>query len=75
MCVSRVLRIGALQESNINYEKESGKIPGTCIGKIEFKNVDFCYPTRKDVQIMKGEFFCSSCTLGVVTGLGKSGLQ
>ncbi|XP_063693781.1 ATP-dependent translocase ABCB1-like [Bolinopsis microptera] len=42
------------RESKINYEEDRGMIPPSCAGKIEFKNVDFCYPSRKDVQIMKG---------------------
>ncbi|XP_063686131.1 ATP-dependent translocase ABCB1-like [Bolinopsis microptera] len=42
------------RESKINYENDRGMIPPSCAGKIEFKNVDFCYPSRKDVQIMKG---------------------
>ena len=42
------------QESKINYEEDGGLIPKSCAGKIEFKNVDFSYPSRKDVKIMKG---------------------
>ncbi|XP_063678804.1 ATP-dependent translocase ABCB1-like [Bolinopsis microptera] len=42
------------RESTINYEEDKGLIPESCAGKIEFKNVGFCYPSRKDVQIMKG---------------------
>jgi hypothetical protein len=42
------------QESKINYENDEGLKPEGCTGKIEFKNVNFCYPSRKDVEIMKG---------------------
>ncbi|KAL5266828.1 hypothetical protein ACHWQZ_G004016 [Mnemiopsis leidyi] len=42
------------RESKINYEKDEGTSPSDCIGRIEFRNVSFSYPSRKYVQIMKG---------------------
>ncbi len=43
-------------------EYESGKLaPDTLQGQIEFQNVTFSYPSRKDTQVLKvklGHFWC-----------------
>lgn len=41
------------RRSQIDASSEDGIIPESCSGEIEVKNVDFKYPSRPDVQIMK----------------------
>ena len=41
------------QGSAIDPQDDKGIKPDKCIGKIELRNVNFVYPTRTDVQIMK----------------------
>eukprot|EP00116_Pleurobrachia_bachei_P004914 sb/3465176/ len=43
------------RKSKIDHEKsDEGKKPDQCKGRIEFRNVDFFYPSRKEVQVMNG---------------------
>ena len=49
-----------IQVSKINREEEVGVIPKSSEGKVEFKDVDFRYPSRQDVQIMKGSYLTNS---------------
>lgn len=41
------------RKSPINYEDEGGQKPGKVEGEIEFRNVDFVYPTRLEVKILE----------------------
>uniref|UniRef100_F7E6I9 Phosphatidylcholine translocator ABCB4 n=1 Tax=Ornithorhynchus anatinus TaxID=9258 RepID=F7E6I9_ORNAN len=41
-------------EPNIDSYSEDGYKPGAIKGNLEFKNVHFSYPSRKEVQILKG---------------------
>ncbi|KAG8552277.1 hypothetical protein GDO81_004465 [Engystomops pustulosus] len=38
----------------IDSSSHEGHKPEKLIGNIEFKNIHFCYPTRPDIQILKG---------------------
>ena len=42
------------RESKIDPENTDGKIPEECLGEITFENVNFQYPTRPDVKVLKG---------------------
>lgn len=57
----------------VNPENRGVVIPREAIkGQIEFKNVNFTYPTRKDVQVLKN--FTCSFDAGKTTALvGPSG--
>jgi ABC-type multidrug transport system fused ATPase/permease subunit len=41
------------KESKINHESNTGQSPKSVIGSIEYKNVEFNYPAREDVQVLK----------------------
>uniref|UniRef100_A0A8C5PZC9 ABC-type xenobiotic transporter n=1 Tax=Leptobrachium leishanense TaxID=445787 RepID=A0A8C5PZC9_9ANUR len=42
------------KNSTINSYSSEGYIPDSIKGNVEFKNVNFSYPSRPDVQILKG---------------------
>jgi ATP-binding cassette subfamily B (MDR/TAP) protein 1 len=42
------------RQSEIDPLNEEGKVPATCIGSIEIENVDFSYPARPDIKVLKG---------------------
>ncbi len=46
-------RIFQILETEPKIRSSGGLYPTSTIGKIEFKNVDFHYPTRPDVQVLK----------------------
>ena len=39
------------RESQIDILKNDGEIPSTLIGDIEFRNVQFTYPSRQDASV------------------------
>ncbi|KAI9217023.1 P-glycoprotein, partial [Blastocladiella britannica] len=41
------------RDSHVNPFDESGLKPDKVVGRLEFKDIDFAYPTRPDVQILK----------------------
>ena len=42
------------RESKIDSLSDEGKKPGECHGDIEFRDVVFSYPSRANVQVLKG---------------------
>ena len=52
------------RQSKINPFDNSGITPTSIIGKIEFHHVNFRYPTRPNIQILKD--FCLSVRAGKV---------
>ncbi|ULT80912.1 hypothetical protein L3Y34_011051 [Caenorhabditis briggsae] len=44
-------------EPEINCTKETGRRPEKINGKLNFDNIEFTYPTRPDVKILKGVSF------------------
>ncbi|VDM52981.1 unnamed protein product [Angiostrongylus costaricensis] len=42
------------REPHIDVYSTKGKIPMDIQGDIEFDNVHFCYPTRKDIKVLNG---------------------
>lgn len=42
------------REPDIDILNESGGQPDECMGDIEIKDVEFAYPARPDIQILKG---------------------
>nr|XP_039267519.1 ATP-dependent translocase ABCB1-like [Styela clava] len=61
---------------SIDIYDENGHEPHNCKGNIEFRSVQFTYPTRPDLLVLKGCDFQvpSGCTLALVgqSGCGKS---
>jgi ATP-binding cassette subfamily B (MDR/TAP) protein 1 len=42
------------RKSEIDPLNEEGQIPAACTGSIEIENVDFSYPARPDIKVLKG---------------------
>ncbi len=42
------------RKSLIDIQKIGGEKPSNCSGSIQFANVNFNYPTRKDCQVLQG---------------------
>ena len=64
------------QKSKINHESKNGQIPLNLFGNIEFKNVEFEYPARENVQVLSDLSLSikSGQTIALVgsSGCGKS---
>lgn len=43
------------RKSEISVREDNGERPSECSGVIEFKDVDFVYPTRTNVPVLQGE--------------------
>lgn len=41
------------RKSEIDPLSDEGKVPSTCQGVIEFKDVSFCYPARPDTTVLQ----------------------
>jgi ATP-binding cassette subfamily B (MDR/TAP) protein 1 len=41
------------RESEIDSLSDTGSTPSECVGQIQIENVDFVYPTRQDVSVLK----------------------
>lgn len=44
------------RKSEISVREDNGKRPSECSGVVEFKDVDFVYPTRTNVSVLQSEF-------------------
>jgi ATP-binding cassette subfamily B (MDR/TAP) protein 1 len=42
------------RKSEIDPLNEEGKVPTACVGSIEIENIDFSYPARPDIKVLKG---------------------
>ncbi|XP_048881337.1 ATP-dependent translocase ABCB1 isoform X27 [Brienomyrus brachyistius] len=60
------------RKPEIDIYSEKGDMPGTCTGNIEFHDVHFMYPTRRNVNVLQGlnVSVSSGQTLALVGGSG-----
>ncbi|XP_048881343.1 ATP-dependent translocase ABCB1 isoform X28 [Brienomyrus brachyistius] len=60
------------RKPEIDSYSEKGDMPGTCTGNIEFHDVHFMYPTRRNVNVLQGlnVSVSSGQTLALVGGSG-----
>lgn len=42
------------RKSEIDPLSEAGKVPTTCHGVVEIKNISFAYPARPDITVLRG---------------------
>ena len=49
----QTLNISFSQKSAIDSSSDEGECPSDIRGRIEFKNINFAYPSRPDVQVLK----------------------
>lgn len=42
------------RQSEIDPLNEDGQVPAECVGGIEIENVNFSYPARPDIPVLKG---------------------
>lgn len=71
-------KIMEIMDEKQNINTKGGTILPECHGKIELRNVKFCYPSKKEVEVLKGisiEVCCQKnrvIALCGTSGCGKS---